>query len=129
MRGDITRMTTAAEKRKRRRWTGEQKRSLLQQWEASGLSAYKFARAQDVPAANLLKWRGSPSTSGGLRSRAVAFAPVQVANDSSKREADAVRRERAVLELILDGGTRLRVLDGADPRMVSELVLAVGRRV
>lgn len=121
-------MTTQAEKRTRRRWSAEQKRSLLREWEASGLSAYKFARAQDVPAANLLKWRSSASAPTQHQPRTVTFAPVQVESGSSKRSADP-GHERAVLELILDGGARVRVLAGADARMVSELVLAVGRGV
>ena len=123
-------MTMHMEKKSRSRWSAEEKRALLQKWQASGLSARKFGVREGISAANLLRWRGSdaPLARPQRRPRAtVKFAPVTVAKtETSQRGDDA--SSRAVLEFVLHGGARVRVLEGADARMVSELVLAVARR-
>ena len=120
-------MTAQAEKRKRKRWSAEEKRALLVRWRASGLSARQFAPREGVSPANLLRWRTSAVATVATPQRGtVKFTPVQVVKTESSRVAEQTPT-RAVLELVLHGGARVRVLDGADVRMVSELVLAVAR--
>lgn len=119
-------MTTHKEKRARRRWGAEEKRALVNKWQESGLSARQFGLREGVPAANLLNWLSSEPSAAVPQRAAVKFTPVQVAPTRAAPEQSA---DRAVLELVLHGGARVRVLDGADARMVSELVLAVARGV
>jgi transposase-like protein len=122
-------MTTHTEKRARHRWSADEKRTMVQKWQASGLSARKFGVREGISAANLLRWRDAHATAERpQRSRraTVKFAPVRVAKVETERAADDAS-SRAVLELVLHGGARVRVLEGADVRMVSELVLAVAR--
>jgi transposase-like protein len=116
-------MTAQVEKRKRKRWSAEEKRALLVRWRASGLSARQFAPREGVSPANLLRWRSSAVATP--ERGAVKFTPVQVVKTESLRAEQTPTR--AVLELVLHGGARVRVLDGADVRMISELVLAVAR--
>lgn len=117
-------MTAQMEKRKRKRWSAEEKRALLVRWRASGLSARQFAPREGVSPANLLRWRGSAVATP--QRGTVKFTPVQVVKTESTRAGEQTP-PRAVLELVLHGSARVRVLDGADVRMVSELVLAVAR--
>lgn len=114
------------EKRTRRRWSTEDKRALVDRWQASGLSARQFGAREGVPPANLLKWRSSAAAVSAPRRAAVKFTPVQVGKPEPPRAAEQAA-ERAVVEFVLQGGARVRVLDGADARIMSELVLAVAR--
>jgi len=124
-------MTGQREKRRRRRWSEEEKRTLVQRWKASGLSARDFAIQEGLSASNLSNWsspRRSSAAREGTRSnkpvRTVTFAPVEVAKTPSQAD-DA--GSRVQLELVV-GSARVLVFEGADARMVSELVLAVAGR-
>ena len=92
----------------------------------SGLSARQFGVREGVPPANLLKWRNASGAVTTPSRTAVKFTPVQVAKPERPR-APEQGAERAVVELVLQGGALVRVLEGADARIVSELVLAVAR--
>ena len=117
-------MTAQPEKRGRRRWNAAEKSALVQKWQTSGLSAREFGMREGVSAANLTRWRCAKDALKRSERAAMVFAPVHVTAANLEREA---RSGRAVLELVLQGDTRVRVLEGADSKVIGELIAALVR--
>jgi transposase-like protein len=108
--------------RRRRRRSAEEKRSLLESWRASGLSAREFCRREGVQKASLWRWRREleVSESEARKSKAsITFAPVHVASLRPVSTTERVVAEVVVREM------RVRVLDGADAAQVADLVKAL----
>jgi transposase-like protein len=108
--------------RRRRRWSAEEKRSLLEAWRVSGLSAREFSRREGLQKASLWRWRRelelAKSEPRKLKA-AITFAPVHVAGLRPVSAAERVVAEVIVREM------RVRVLDGADAAQVAGLVKAL----
>jgi transposase-like protein len=102
-------------RRRRRRWTGEQKAALLARFAASELTATRFCREFGVHAATFSQWRRrsavQPSASGKT-----GFAQVKMEESSASHESVLVE---------LNGGVRVSVPVGADPVWVGRLLQSV----
>jgi transposase-like protein len=109
--------------RRRRRWSAEEKRSLLDAWRASGLSAREFSRREGLQKTSLWRWSRDQrlGESEPRKKASITFAPVHVAN-SGARPISSV--ERVVAEVVVRD-VRVRVLDGADAVQVAGLVKAL----
>ena len=122
-------MQSDRERRKRRQWTEDEKRDLLERWKTSGLTAKEFAAGEGVARHNLFRWRRT----GGPRPRkprsAVTFAPLKVLSLAGGVGEASERVAGLVLELELPSGARARVYGGADMQAAGALLSAVFGRV
>jgi transposase-like protein len=116
--------------RRRRRWSAAEKRSAIQGWESSGLSAREYAKREGLPTANLWNWKRSLTKAPAKRAtrESITFAPVHVRGGAALIRAEAADTQRVSMELSLDGGVRIRVFAGADMRALSELVASLSGR-
>lgn len=110
--------------RRRRRWSTEEKRCLLEAWRASGLSAREFSRVEGVQKTSLWRWAREPrlaERATGAAKAAIKFAPVHIASEAPKPVSS---RERVVAEVIVHD-VRVRVLEGAEASQIVSLVKAL----
>ena len=92
---------------RRRRWSAEQKRSIVAEAFAPGASVCEVARRRDVVAGQIYRWRRD------LRSDATGFAEVVVAPDRSERSGTDVPA------LTIELGRDIRVRIHARTRLVA----------
>jgi len=111
--------------RHRRRWSADEKRALLDAWQASGLSVWEFSRQKGLQKTCLWRWireRGlNKSTTGSRPKTSVTFAPVHVRSVTDKSPSST---DRVVAEVMVRD-VRLRVIDGADAVQIARLVKAL----
>jgi transposase-like protein len=110
--------------RRRRRRSVEEKRSLLEAWRASGLSAREFSRREGIQKTCLWRWSREPrltESSPAQPKTSITFAPVHVA---SERRKGVSTEERVMAEVVVQG-VRVRVLDGAEASQIVTLVKAL----
>jgi transposase-like protein len=110
--------------RRRRRRSVEEKRSLLDAWRASGLSAREFSRREGIQKTCLWRWSREPrltESSTAQPKNSITFAPVHVAREQRKGVSTD---ERVMAELVVHS-VRVRVLDGADASQIVSLVKAL----
>jgi transposase len=103
---------------RRRRWSAEQKRSLVAEAFAAGASVCEVARRFDVVPGQIYRWRHD------LRSAAAGFAEVVVAPGSDQRMAVA----SPALEIELGRDIRVRVAATAPKDLVSAIIKALAAR-
>jgi len=110
--------------RHRRRWSADEKRALLDAWQASGLSVWEFSRQKGLQKTCLWRWkreRGlNKSTTDSKPKTSVTFAPVHVTSVTKPPSST----DRVVAEVMVRD-VRLRVIDGADAVQVARLVKAL----
>ena len=111
---------------RRRRWAETEKRRIVAELEESGLPLGTVARRHNVSSSCLGRWRDK---FGGLSASVSppVFVPVEVAGppvDAAKPSVAADRSE-VVVEIILNGGRRLRVDADIAPARLRLLVAAV----
>src|SRR5580704_16969045 len=84
---------------RRRRWSAEEKRSIVAEAFALGASVCKVARRRDVVAGQIYRWRNE------LRSAAAGFTEVVIAPEPSER----ARTDAPVLEIEFGQDIRVRI--------------------
>ena len=119
-------MEKASGRRARQRRSVDEKRSLVAEWRASGLSAREFSQSRGVTKSGLWNWakmveRETPR----VARRAITFAPVHVTRGASSVAEAATGR--VVLEALRGDGLRVRVFDGASSGQVEAVVAALSR--
>jgi transposase-like protein len=110
--------------RRRQRRSTEEKRSLLEAWRASGLSAREFARRQGIQKTCLWRWSREPLLTGSSTAQpktSITFAPVHVASEQPK----LVSTDGRVVAEVVVRDVRVRVLEGADASQIVSLVKAL----
>ena len=113
---------------RRRRWSMEEKRSVLEAWRGSGLSAREFSRLKGVQKTSLWRWAREPrlaESPTGQPKASIKFAPVHIASEAPKPFSS---RERVVAEVVVRD-VRVRVLEGAEASQIVSLVKALMRGV
>ena len=103
---------------RRRRWSAEQKQSIVGEAFAPGASVCEVARRFDVVPGQIYRWRHD------LRSAAAGFAEVVVAPGLDRRMAVA----SPVLEIELGRDIRVRVAATAPKDLVSAIIKALAAR-
>jgi transposase len=103
---------------RRRRWTTEQKQTIAAQSLAPGASPTNIARLHGISTGQLYTWRhalrtAQPDAAFGR------FARVEVA------PADVLARPLGLIEIVLSGGTTVRVDAGIDPRALRRVLTAL----
>lgn len=114
---------------RQRRWSTEQKLSILREAFSGDGSVSDVARRHDILPQQLYAWRKKLSLPGLLPIEGVSFVPVSVVEgsgsmaDSSKR---SVARSRSKdIEIALRNGRLLRVAADIDLEVLSSLVACV----
>jgi transposase len=103
---------------RRRRWSAEQKRSIVAEAFAPGASVCEVARRMDVVPSLIYRWRRE------LRSAAAGFAEVMVAPGPDHRTMAG----QPALEIELGGNIRVRIAATAPRELASAIVKALVAR-
>jgi transposase len=103
---------------RRRRWSAEQKRSIVAEAFAPGGSVREVARLRDVVPGQIYRWRHD------LRNDATGFAEVVVAPDRSERSGTDV----AALTIELGRDIRVRIAATAPKELASAIIKALVTR-
>ena len=103
---------------RRRRWSTEQKRSIVAEAFAPGASVREVARLRDVVPGQIYRWRRD------LRSDATGFAEVVVAPDRSERSGTDV----PALTIELGRDIRVRIAATASKELASAIIKALVAR-
>lgn len=117
-------------RRKRRRWSDEEKRAIIAQTRVPGASVSLVARRHDVNANQLFNWmrdrRFAPVEDGGENAEPV-FLPVEIirAGDEGPSEP-AEQQAMGAVEIELPNGCRLTVRGGFDPDALVRLARGLG---
>jgi hypothetical protein len=94
-------------------------RTTVQQWRASGLSVRAFCARRSLSEPSFYAWRRTLQESDAAQ---VRFVPVQVVAQQTAPAADGASAAADTLELVLDGGRRLRVRPGFDGPTLTRLL-------
>lgn len=103
---------------RRRRWSAEQKRSIVAEAFAPGASVCEVARRRDVVPGQIYRWRR------GLRAAAAGFAEVVVAPGPDERAVAGP----AALEIELGRDIRVRIAATAPKELASAVIKALVAR-
>ena len=103
---------------RRRRWSTEQKRSIVAEAFAPGASVREVARLRDVVPGQIYRWRRD------LRSDASGFAEVVVAPDRIERSGT----DAPALTIELGRDIRVRIAATAPAALVSAVIKALAPR-
>jgi transposase len=103
---------------RRRRWSAEQKRSIVAEAFASGASVCEVARRNEVVPGQIYRWRQE------LVAVAPGFAEVVVAPDWSERSTAGA----PALEIELGRDIRVRIAATAPKELVSAVIRALAAR-
>lgn len=107
-----------------KRWTEQDARRVLEEWEKSGETVAEFARLRGLVPQRLFWWRKRLERVASCESKP-AFIPVTVRAAAEWREA-----ERVAVVVTAGDGVRVEVreVDGATAAWVAALVLQLGER-
>jgi transposase len=103
---------------RRRRWSAEQKRSIVAEAFAPGASVCEVARRRDVVAGQVYRWRNE------LRRAAAGFAEVVVAQEPSER----ARTDVPTLEIEFGRDIRVRIAATAPTALATAVIKALAAR-
>jgi transposase len=103
---------------RRRRWSAEQKRSIVAEAFAPGASVCEVARRRDVLAGQIYRWRNE------LRTAAAGFAEVMIAPEPSARP----RTDVPVVEIELGRDIRVRISATACAGLATAVIKALTAR-
>jgi transposase len=103
---------------RRRRWSAEQKRSIVAEAFAPGASVCEVARRRDVVAGQIYRWRNE------LRTAAAGFAEVVVAPEPGERP----RTDVPALEIEFGRDIRVRIATTAPTELATAVVKALAAR-
>lgn len=107
---------------RRRRWTDEQKVSILGEVGISGATVSDVARRHDIVRQNIYQWRRELRRKGLWRGEKARFLAVEIDSGAALHEpvpSTPTEPVSALIEIVLNNGRRLR-LDAN----VSDLVMA-----
>jgi transposase len=114
----MTQMEVLSSPERRRRWSAEQKRSIVAEAFAPGASVCEVARRVDVVPSLIYRWRQE------LRSAATGFTEVVVAPSADARTAACP----AALEIELGRDIRVRIAATAPNELASAIIRALAAR-
>ena len=112
-------MQTQGARRRRGKWSEDEKRAFVARWEASGMHAREFGEREGVRPENLFRWRRTAAPDATTVRPTVTFSPVKVA------EVEPVAAPLAsgvALEVELPSGVRVRVYRGADMHTANQIL-------
>jgi transposase len=114
----MTQIEMLSSPERRRRWSAEQKRSIVAEAFAPGASVCEVARRMDVVPSLIYRWRHE------LRTAAAGFAEVVVAPAPDERTSAG----RPALEIELGRDIRVRIAATAPKELASSIIKALVAR-
>jgi transposase len=114
----MTQIEVLSSPERRRRWSTEQKRSIVAEAFAAGASVCEVARRVDVVPSLIYRWRRE------LRTGAAGFSEVVVASGPGERPATG----EAALEIELGQDIRVRIAATAPKELASAIIKALVAR-
>lgn len=111
-----------AKRRKRRKWSDDEKRMICAQTAVTGVSVAQVARRYDLNANQIFNWLKDPKCAPDDHSEAdeAKFLPVEVI--AQPTPSKTVPEPSGLIELELANGHRLRISGSYDPEAVARLV-------
>ena len=103
---------------RRRRWSAEEKRSIVAEAFAPGASVYAVARRRDIVPGQIYRWRNE------VRSAVPGFAAVVVSPEASER----LTASAPAVEIELGRDIRVRVARTAPEELASAIIKALAAR-
>ena len=122
---DTWRGGMARRRRNRRKWSDDEKRTIIAQTQVPGASVSLVARRYDMNANQLFNWMKDPRfapSNADAENAAPVFLPVEIigaAEHTPEPKPQAVRD--CAIEIELANGCRLTVSGGFDPDAVARL--------
>ncbi len=110
-----------AKRRKRRKWSDDEKRMICAQARMPGVSVAQVARRYDVNANQIFNWMKDPkfTVDDAVAEEDACFLPVEIVPEPAPVAPSA--EAPGVIELELAGGHRLRISGGYSPEAVARL--------
>jgi len=112
--GAMSRVEVLPGPERRRRWSAEQKRSIVAEAFAPGASVCEVARRRDVVSGQIYRWRNEIRSAAG-------FAEVVVTREPSDRS----RTDVPVLEIELGSDIRVRIAATAPKELAAAVIKAL----
>ncbi|MEM1364048.1 MAG: transposase [Pseudomonadota bacterium] len=111
-----------AKRRKRRKWSDDEKRMICAQTVFAGVSVAQVARRYDLNANQIFNWLKDPkfAPNDHPEEDEAKFLPVEVIAEPTRGEATP--ETAGLIELELANGHRLRISGSYDPDAVARLV-------
>lgn len=111
-----------AKRRKRRKWSDDEKRMICAQTVVPGVSVAQVARRYDLNANQIFNWLKDPkfAPDDHVQEDEAAFLPVEVIAQPTPSER--VPGPTGLIELELANGHRLRISGSYDPEAIARLV-------
>lgn len=111
-----------AKRRKRRKWSDDEKRMICAQARMPGVSVAQVARRYDVNANQIFNWMKDPKFAADdpAQEDDARFLPVEIVSEPA--QASPPMEATGVIELELANGHRLRISGGYDPEAIARLV-------
>ena len=111
-----------AKRRRRRKWSDDEKRMICAQARMPGVSVAQVARRYDVNANQIFNWMKDPQFAAGDTADEddARFLPVEIVSEPAP--ASSPIEATGVIELELANGHRLRISGSYDPEAIARLV-------
>lgn len=111
-----------AKRRRRRKWSDDEKRMICAQARMAGVSVAQVARRYDVNANQIFNWMKDPkfAVDDMAEEDDARFLPVEIVAEPTPSAPTA--ETSGVIELELTNGHRLRISGGYDPEAIARLV-------
>jgi transposase len=127
---DAGRQDVDAEERRRRTWSADQKRRIIEESFAPGASVAEVARRYGLNSNLLFTWRrqeqaASRASDAGDR---VNIVPVRVVRDDALAAPAATPSSVGRMEIVLVGGERIIVGPDVDAMALTRIIKALTRR-
>ena len=116
----------ASVKRRRRSWTLEEKRRIVEESLEEGASIAEVARRHDLNANQLFSWRRQFGADPAALKDHAPILPAKIIADTTAEYSD--RGPNGQMEIILAGGTRIIVWADVEPAALSRVLEALERR-
>lgn len=118
----MTRVQVFTGVERRRRWSAEQKRAIVLAAFSPGAVVTEVARRADVNSGQIYRWRDDLRDADGFGG-SPGFAQVMVTADGPSMPA----RPESMIEIVVGGGTQLRLPVSASPELAAAIVRALVR--
>ena len=111
-----------AKRRKRRKWSDEEKRVICAQTVVPGVSVAQVARRYDLNANQIFNWLKDPkfAPDDHVQEGEAAFLPVEVI--AQPNPSEPLPELTGLIEMELSNGHRLRISGSYDPEAIARLV-------
>ena len=110
-----------AKRRKRRKWSDDEKRMICAQARMPGVSVAQVARRYDLNANQVCNWLKDPKFTGDAADDVddARFLPVEIVAEATSGPPPS--GSSGLIDLELSNGHRLRISGGYDPEAVARL--------